>query len=87
LFVFHVDHTTKLTFCRDEIEFSNEILFLFSVINAPINEPPLPRRKKCPELAYRHNEFILDSNADHTDSSRARVRIQLFECLLMFQGI
>ncbi|XP_049285657.1 proteoglycan 4 isoform X3 [Anopheles funestus] len=25
---------------------------------ASINEPPLPRRKKCPELAYRTNEFL-----------------------------
>ncbi|KAK0162068.1 hypothetical protein PV327_008433 [Microctonus hyperodae] len=24
----------------------------------PTLEPPLPRRKKCPELAYRHHEFI-----------------------------
>lgn len=23
-----------------------------------INEPPLPRRKKCPELAYKTHEFI-----------------------------
>ncbi|KAG5673605.1 hypothetical protein PVAND_003636 [Polypedilum vanderplanki] len=44
------------------------------VINAPINEPPLPRRKKCPELAYRHHEFIIDSNADKTDSSMTRAR-------------
>ncbi|XP_061507702.1 uncharacterized protein LOC1270906 isoform X5 [Anopheles gambiae] len=27
-------------------------------IEASINEPPLPRRKKCPELAYRTNEFL-----------------------------
>ncbi|KAL7021660.1 hypothetical protein ACKWTF_011978 [Chironomus riparius] len=39
------------------------------VIKAPINEPPLPRRKKCPELAYRHHEFIVDHDADRTDSS------------------
>jgi hypothetical protein len=46
-----------------------------AVINAPINEPPLPRRKKCPELAYRHHEFIVDSNADRTDSSVTRARV------------
>ncbi|CRL06324.1 CLUMA_CG019110, isoform B [Clunio marinus] len=44
------------------------------IINAPINEPPLPRRKKCPELAYRHHEFIADSNADRTDSNVTRAR-------------
>nr|XP_029716535.1 uncharacterized protein LOC109401162 isoform X2 [Aedes albopictus] len=27
-------------------------------IEASINEPPLPRRKKCPELAYRTHEFM-----------------------------
>ncbi|XP_058466982.1 uncharacterized protein LOC131439702 isoform X3 [Malaya genurostris] len=27
-------------------------------IEASINEPPLPRRKKCPELAYRSHEFM-----------------------------
>ncbi|XP_037925193.1 uncharacterized protein LOC119660590 isoform X7 [Hermetia illucens] len=27
----------------------------------PINEPPLPRRKKCPELAYRTHDFISGS--------------------------
>ncbi|XP_055375027.1 uncharacterized protein LOC129607845 isoform X5 [Condylostylus longicornis] len=26
-----------------------------------INEPPLPRRKKCPELAYKTHEFIIGS--------------------------
>ncbi|XP_055321524.1 uncharacterized protein LOC129577838 isoform X6 [Sitodiplosis mosellana] len=43
-----------------------------------INEPPLPRRKKCPELAYRTHEFITgetrtknDINAS-TYSGRAR---------------
>lgn len=44
-----------------------------------INEPPLPRRKKCPELAYRSHEFITgetrtknDINA-RTYNGRARV--------------
>ncbi|CAO1442424.1 unnamed protein product [Diamesa tonsa] len=42
----------------------------FAII-APINEPPLPRRKKCPELAYRHHEFISapDSGVDRVDSA------------------
>lgn len=25
------------------------------------NEPALPRRKKCPELAYKSHEFIIGS--------------------------
>jgi hypothetical protein len=58
----------------------NRFWFLPStVINAPINEPPLPRRKKCPELAYRHHEFIADSNADRTDSNVTRARVSLCE--------
>lgn len=52
-----------------------------SKISGPINEPPLPRRKKCPELAYRTHEFIGrdDDNAKHNTMvssarlSRARV--------------
>jgi predicted metalloenzyme YecM len=38
-------------------------------------EPPLPRRKKNPELAYRHHEFILDSSVDKTDSNVTRARV------------
>ncbi|XP_058974062.1 proteoglycan 4 isoform X4 [Musca domestica] len=30
------------------------------------NEPPLPRRKKCPELAYKSHEFIIGS--EYTDA-------------------
>ncbi|XP_055321523.1 uncharacterized protein LOC129577838 isoform X5 [Sitodiplosis mosellana] len=47
-------------------------------VEGVINEPPLPRRKKCPELAYRTHEFITgetrtknDINAS-TYSGRAR---------------
>ncbi|XP_063704209.1 uncharacterized protein LOC134833718 isoform X2 [Culicoides brevitarsis] len=40
--------------------------------SGPINEPPLPRRKKNPELAYRSHEFI--GGIDRTDAAnRARV--------------
>lgn len=44
---------------------------------APINEPPLPRRKKCPELAYKTNEFMSCDAPDgrNTNVARARVRI------------
>lgn len=51
------------------------------VIN--FQEPPLPRRKKCPELAYRSHEFITgertknDINA-RTYNGRARVCNTLF---------
>uniref|UniRef100_A0A1A9ZRT9 Nuclear protein MDM1 n=1 Tax=Glossina pallidipes TaxID=7398 RepID=A0A1A9ZRT9_GLOPL len=30
------------------------------------NEPPIPRRKKCPELAYKSHEFIIGS--EYTDA-------------------
>lgn len=49
-------------------------------------EPPLPRRKKCPELAYKTHEFItaadgggidaVDSNVV-ADKVRVRPRAQL----------
>ncbi|XP_031630933.1 uncharacterized protein LOC116345606 isoform X3 [Contarinia nasturtii] len=32
-----------------------------------INEPPLPRRKKCPELAYRTHEFITGETRTKND--------------------
>ncbi|KAM7361328.1 uncharacterized protein ACRADG_011263 isoform 3-T6 [Cochliomyia hominivorax] len=32
----------------------------------PTNEPPLPRRKKCPELAYKSHEFIIGT--EYTDA-------------------
>ncbi|XP_038105854.1 mucin-5AC isoform X3 [Culex quinquefasciatus] len=34
-------------------------------IEASINEPPLPRRKKCPELAYRSHEFMSSRGQEH----------------------
>ncbi|XP_044591316.1 flocculation protein FLO11 isoform X14 [Cotesia glomerata] len=34
----------------------------------PTLEPPLPRRKKCPELAYRHHEFITAADAGGIDA-------------------
>lgn len=41
--------TTKLT--------SKKIPQLIAT-SVPTNEPPIPRRKKNPELAYRSHEFI-----------------------------
>ncbi|XP_036329562.1 mucin-19 isoform X2 [Rhagoletis pomonella] len=35
-------------------------------LTGPTNEPPLPRRKKCPELAYKSHEFIIGS--EYTDA-------------------
>ncbi|XP_049532107.1 uncharacterized protein LOC125949261 isoform X2 [Anopheles darlingi] len=39
---------------------------------ASINEPPLPRRKKCPELAYRTNEFL--ATRAHNDAAAGHDR-------------
>ncbi|XP_035773672.1 proteoglycan 4-like isoform X1 [Anopheles albimanus] len=41
-------------------------------IEASINEPPLPRRKKCPELAYRTNEFL--ATRAHNDAAAGHDR-------------
>ncbi|XP_055710379.1 cell surface glycoprotein 1 isoform X2 [Phlebotomus papatasi] len=41
---------------------------------APINEPPLPRRKKCPELAYKTNEFMSCDAPDGRNTNVARAR-------------
>lgn len=56
-----------------------------------INEPPLPRRKKCPELAYKTHEFITcDQNAHRSNdlvasvkNSRARVSVKSFLLLYL----
>ncbi|XP_052866169.1 serine/arginine repetitive matrix protein 1 [Anopheles cruzii] len=49
-------------------------------IEASINEPPLPRRKKCPELAYRTNEFLAtraqNNAAGHDRTDTAAVATQ-----------
>ncbi|XP_069965583.1 uncharacterized protein [Bactrocera oleae] len=37
----------------------------------PTNEPPLPRRKKCPELAYKSHEFIIGSEYTGTRGGHA----------------
>lgn len=50
----------------------------------PTLEPPLPRRKKCPELAYRSHEFItaadgggIDAIDSNVVADKVRVRITL----------
>ncbi|XP_067638978.1 uncharacterized protein [Eurosta solidaginis] len=40
-------------------------------LTGPTNEPPLPRRKKCPELAYKSHEFIIGSEYTDTKSGHA----------------
>ncbi|XP_065074930.1 uncharacterized protein LOC135698743 isoform X9 [Ochlerotatus camptorhynchus] len=39
---------------------------------ASVNEPPLPRRKKCPELAYRTHEFMAANQRGGNESSAAQ---------------
>ncbi|BFF89494.1 serine/arginine repetitive matrix protein 1 [Drosophila madeirensis] len=39
-----------------------------SQFDGPTNEPSMPRRKKCPELAYKSHEFIIGS--EYTDARR-----------------
>ena len=36
-------------------------------------EPPLPRRKKCPELAYRTHEFITAADGGGIDAIDSNV--------------
>nr|CAI5844808.1 unnamed protein product [Callosobruchus analis] len=44
-------------------------------IKLPKLEPAMPRRKKYPDLAYRHHEFLVSDgpNSDYSSSDRARV--------------
>lgn len=71
----HFDCCCCCCSCSYFIQFLNHTYSYTGVIN----EPPLPRRKKCPELAYRSHEFITgetrtknDINA-RTYNGRARV--------------
>ena len=53
---------------------------IISYIMSPVPklEPALPRRKKHPDFAYRHHEFLVSDNCDGTDYigyDRARVNI------------
>lgn len=52
-------------------------------VSGPTLEPPLPRRKKCPELAYKTHEFITAADGggiDAVDSNvvadKVRVRVE-----------
>lgn len=53
---------------RFEYIISINYLSWFVCPTGPTNEPPLPRRKKCPELAYKSHEFIIGS--EYTDARR-----------------
>lgn len=51
---------------------------VISYIMSPVPklEPALPRRKKHPDLAYRHHEFLVsDGNKEDSNVDRARVRV------------
>lgn len=57
-------------------------------VSGPTLEPPLPRRKKCPELAYKTHEFITAADGggiDAVDSNvvadKVRVRASTLELL------
>lgn len=39
----------------------------------PTLEPPLPRRKKCPELAYKTHEFITAADGGGIDAIDSNV--------------
>lgn len=51
---------------------------VISYIMSPVPklEPALPRRKKHPDLAYRHHEFLVadGGKGDFNSTDRARVR-------------
>lgn len=59
-------------------------MLIFFIHTGSTNEPPLPRRKKCPELAYRTNEFIptqepkISERNDPNTVNRARVSCLLY---------
>lgn len=58
----------------------------------PTLEPPLPRRKKCPELAYRTHEFITAADGggiDAVDSNVVadKVRVRITSLLMIFRLI
>lgn len=55
----------------------------------PTLEPPLPRRKKCPELAYRTHEFITAADGggiDAIDSNVVadKVRVRITSLIIVF---
>ena len=61
--------------------------FFFNIITGPTLEPPLPRRKKCPELAYRTHTFAPTDKIgiDAVDSNVVadKIRVSFFPFLLV----
>lgn len=58
----------------------------FFIYTGSTNEPPLPRRKKCPELAYRTNEFIPTQEPKFSERNDTvnRARVSFFNCTVNF---
>lgn len=57
---------------------------IISYIMSPVPklEPALPRRKKHPDLAYRHHEFLISDGTTHDGpgtSNLERARVKLHE--------
>ncbi|KAJ8950391.1 hypothetical protein NQ314_007931 [Rhamnusium bicolor] len=52
----------------------------FQSDSLPKLEPAMPRRKKYPDLAYRHHEFLVSDGAtnEFTSADRARVSSKSF---------
>lgn len=42
-------------------------------VSGPTLEPPLPRRKKCPELAYKTHEFMTAADGGGIDAVDSNV--------------
>lgn len=59
------------------------VLTMDKWITGPTLEPPLPRRKKCPELAYRTHGFITTADGgggiDAVDSNVVADKVQVCE--------
>lgn len=54
------------------------------MFSAPKQEPVMPRRKKYPDLAYRHHEFLISDGVHEKEGvdSRARVSFNTFHSTL-----
>lgn len=54
-----------------------------SYIMSPVPklEPALPRRKKHPDLAYRHHEFLASNGTDGLDFNVERARVMNDACV------
>lgn len=73
--IFYVNCTTII------IKHQNIKIFC-PIFVGPYLEPALPRRKKCPELAYKKNTFPMDCATNFSLGGRDNIaeRIKVFEC-------